>query len=756
MCEASYLRFNKKEIPPSFLKVQLLLLPYFYTYFKCQMVTYPKDALTLFEFTRVVERLASLCRSEVGVEKSKNLTPGSSLKDLKMDQKRANEMYQIVAHNMPMPGMDHPPIKRIIHWLGIVGYMLDPGHFRSIVSLIETMQSTRKFFKTNQDIFPALWALYPEGSSWDAIIHMIDEVVDTDSSIKSSASERLAQNRNQLAIGKNNARTIFERMVRKYKRKGWLLDFEESHYNNRRVLAVEAEFKRKIQGLIHGSSESGKSVFIEPFEVVEVNNEVASLEQEEKTEIRKILLQLTADVSSFIGDIRVCVEVLGMLDFNRAKVRLAQTYQGIIPKLSDAREINLVRAFHPILLWNAGDNTGKIIPLDLSLGEEKHVLVISGPNAGGKSIALKTLGILQLMVQSGLFVPVHEDSVFCMVDQLFVDIGDDQSIEYELSTYSSRLVKMNHFLKMSDASTLVLIDEFGTGSDPELGGALAESILKGLVAKNPLGVITTHYHGIKVLAEQHSGIQNGAMLFDPKTLKPLYRLEQGQPGSSFTFEVAQKMGLPQSIIQEANELVSKESRSMDRLLTQLQARKVELNQRNKDLRIQRKKMQDAEQLARQTTEDHLKLQKQMTSPEIKKRLAHGQKFEQLMEFWNKKKTKRELTKRLILAIEKESAEKSSSIQQKSKPRESIEKKSKVKFPNPKIGDQVRLEGGKQTGILDAIDKKKGTGVVFFGSMKTIVNLERLTTVVPKKKKEPQQASQKIKEQKAKENAENEK
>jgi DNA mismatch repair protein MutS2 len=397
------------------------------------------------------------------------------------------------------------------------------------------------------------------------------------------------------------------------------------------------------------------------------------------------------------------------------------------------------------LTWFLNKEKKNIVPLNLRLSKDARLMVISGPNAGGKSIALKTLGLLQIMLQSGLLVPVGEGSKMFFFDQLFVDIGDDQSIEYELSTYSSRLVKMKYFLEFTNEKTMVFIDEFGTGSDPDLGGALAEVMLKELLTHKPYGMITTHYNNIKVLAENNKGIINGSMLFEMKTLAPLFKLEQGHPGSSFTFEVASKIGLSKKLIEEAKETVSEQKVNFDRVLVQLQARKNELNRKNRQFSKNQKLL--SEELEKTKNEFDLLQRKleELNDPENQKKIEYGNKYIRLLESYQKSKNKKDILKRILIASEKWSEsirkekakdeaallkEKQSRIRKNK--RERKKEKSEKETWIPELGDMVKIGNGKQSGEIKEI--KKGKALVHFGAMKTIIDLDKI--VVVKKEKAP--------------------
>ena len=511
------------------------------------MKLYPADALERFEFSHIKKKLVSLCNSGVGKEMAEELRPYHDKKELRLRLNQSEELLEIEANDLAFPEIAFPGIANELKWLKIQGAKLDGESFIKIVHVCEVLKSLYRFLHEQREELPALYSIVEPCEDPGPIIKLIHSKLEDNGKVRSSASRNLAEIRKSLDSERNKSKRKFDSILRKYKKLGWLREFDESYYNNRRVLAVEAEYKRKINGIIHGISESGRSAFIEPMEMIEINNHIASLEQDELIEVNRILRELTAEVASYLPSIKHYNASLGLIDFTRAKTRLAMQMDARMPELSTNGEIILNNAFHPVLSWFLEKEKKKNIPLNLHLDKKSRLMVISGPNAGGKSIALKTLGLLQIMLQSGLLVPVGEGSKMFFFNKLFVDIGDDQSIEYELSTFSSRLMKMKYFLEFADEQTIVFIDEFGTGSDPDLGGALAEVMLEDLIKKKPYGMITTHYNNIKVFAENTPGMSNGSMLFELSNLSPLFTLEQGQPGSSFTFEVASKIGLPATL-----------------------------------------------------------------------------------------------------------------------------------------------------------------------------------------------------------------
>lgn len=709
------------------------------------MKLYPHDALERFEFDHVTKKLFSFCNSEAGRNLVNELVPYTDRKELELRLKQSEELMDIEANALSFPEISFPGIISEIKWLRINGSKLEGESFLKILKICFVIKSLYTFLHEQREEIPALYDIVENIEDPKVLINVIDSKIDPTAQVRSSASKRLGDIRKNLDSERVKSKKKFDSIIKKYKKLGWLREFDESYYNNRRVLAVEAEYKRKIKGIIHGVSESGRSAFIEPIEMIEINNHISSLEQDELMELNRILRALTSEVSKFLPSIVHYHNGLGMIDFTRAKVRLAIQMDAIMPEISTKGEITLINSQHPILSYYLNKESKKIVPLNLHLTKESRLMVISGPNAGGKSIALKTLGLLQIMLQSGLLIPVGEGSKMFFFDQLFVDIGDDQSIEYELSTYSSRLVKMKYFLEFANAKTLVFIDEFGTGSDPDLGGALAEVMLQDLVKHEPYGMITTHYNNIKVFAENNKGIINGSMLFEQRNLAPLFILEQGHPGSSFTFEVASKIGLSDSLLQRAKDTVSDQKVNFDRVLVQLQQRKNELNRKNRHLSKSQKNL--SEELEK-TKSEFLALQsklEQLNDPQNQKRIEDGKKYLRLLESWQKSKNKKDLLKRIIIASDKwaENIKKVKSIdeaqelkakqvrirkQKKEKKKQDQIQKSWI----PQVGDLVKIGNGSQTGEL--VEIKKGKALIHFGGMKTIIDIEKIIVVKKEKAK----------------------
>ncbi len=531
------------------------------------MKIFPASTLDQLEFNKVKSLLAGHCRTEFAVQKATQLRIHTQVHFIERALQQTHEFKSLLQTAQYFPNDFAKNIKRELKLLGIPGATLSAEQFIALKKLAEnTQQVFRWFDDDHRQAYPAL-AQVIEGTYYEkAIKEMIEGVLDDGGEVRDSASTELAEIRMKLYRKRNEQRRLFDKIVSRLNKLGYLTDIEESFMNGRRVLAVFAEQKRLVKGVLHSESESRRTSFIEPEETTEINNEIFSLEYKEEKEITRILQELTKRLAVFSTLLNQYFILAGEFDFIRAKALLALDINGHYPMVKDKAHIHLVNACHPLLyLYNsrAGKST---IPLSLTLDAEKRILVISGPNAGGKTVTLKTVGLLQIMLQAGLLVSASPQSEFGIFKQLFIHMGDEQNLEFELSTYSSHLTNMKYFIENANGKTLFFIDELGSGSDPSLGGAFAEVIMEELAYKHALGIVTTHYLNLKVMVGRVKGIINGAMQFDEQKLAPLYKLLVGKPGSSYTFSIAERIGLPQKLISRARRLVDENHFTLDTLL----------------------------------------------------------------------------------------------------------------------------------------------------------------------------------------------
>ncbi len=568
------------------------------------------------------------------------------------------------------------------------------------------------------------------------IISMIDEVLDEDGQVKDNASKELKDIRMNLYRKRNELRRVFERIVTKLNKQGYLAEIEESFMGGRRVLAVFAEQKRTVKGILHGESDSRKTAFVEPEETIELNNQVYELENDERKEVYRILRELTGKLSVYASLLTAWHAVMGEYDFIRAKAKLAADIRGEYPAVADKAHVHLVQAYHPLLyLYN--QRTGKqTIPVTITLDDAKRILVISGPNAGGKTVTLKTIGLLQMMVQSGLLVPVHPSSEFGIFKQLMIHIGDTQSIEFELSTYSSHLIHMKYFMENGNGKTLFFIDELGSGSDPNLGGAFAEVILQELAKKHAFGVVTTHYLNLKVMAGKTPGIINGAMAFDEEHLQPQYKLLIGKPGSSYTFSIAERIGLDKSLIKRAKDLVDDDQFRLDKLLNRteqdlrdLEKKENELHHAIKENERLKKEMEQVlhKEKHRQQVE-LLKEQNRISEERIVYLKDMERKLKQMLVEWRKEEDKNKVIKQMhALLFKKDEQKVVSKMQQK------VDSKFAEIGGDIKVGDKVKMKRNHQVG--EVIEMRGKRAVVKIGLLPMQVEVGDLVVVKEKMKEE---------------------
>lgn len=578
------------------------------------MKIFPESALVQLEFDKVKDLLVEHCKSEFAKKKTSDLRIHTR-KDFIQTELQQTHEYKLLQLNAQYFPNDYVlNLSKDLRLLAIPGAVLAGDQFVQIRKLAVSIQSVFRWFDNERRTsYPALTKVIEDTYYEKAILEMLDEVLDEHGNVKDNASEELQKIRLNLYKKRNELRRVFERVVSRLNKAGYAADIEESFSNGRRVVAVFSEYKRQIKGILHGESDTRKTAYIEPEETIELNNDIFSLQNEESKEVQRILRKLTLDLSVYAELLKTYHTIVGEYDFIRGKARLAIDMNGEFPAIVDAAHIELINAYHPLLyLYNkkSGKNT---IPLSLTLNDKNRILVISGPNAGGKTVTLKTIGLLQMMMQSGLLVPVNADSQMGIFKQLMIHIGDTQSIEFELSTYSSHLKNMKHFMEVANGKTLFFIDELGSGSDPNLGGAFAEVIMEELARKHSFGIVTTHYLNLKVMANKVPGIINGAMAFDEQNLMPLYKLIIGKPGSSYTFSIAERIGLSQELIKKARQLVDEDHFSLDKLL----------NSTEQDLRQVEKKEQELQKLLKENE----RLKKEMTH--VIDRERHRQEVELL-------------------------------------------------------------------------------------------------------------------------------
>ncbi|GGB66163.1 endonuclease MutS2 [Flavobacterium suaedae] len=722
------------------------------------MINVTEKTLKDLEFNTVLETVSAGCVTEAGKKKAFDIKPYKN-KDLLMKSLLQTSEYVSSFDNdnfLPNHGFD--AIDKEIKFLAIEDSYLEAASFRKIATISETVNVLRKFLEKFNDYYPTLNERATEVNYTKEIVTYIDKAIDKYGDVKDNASSELEVIRREMNLVKGKINQSFTAALTHYNGLGYLDDIKESIVENRRVLAVQAMYRRKVKGSILGSSKTGSIAYIEPEATLRYSRELNNYEYEEKEEVKKILKQLSAAIRPFVPLLEEYQDFLTDIDVISGKAKYARRINGLLPNITEEKRLFFRDAFHPILYLNNKAKQEETYPQSIELKQDNRIIVISGPNAGGKSITLKTIGLLQLMLQCGLLIPVHERSETCLFNRILTDIGDNQSIENHLSTYSYRLKNMNYFLKKCNDKTLFLIDEFGTGSDPELGGALAETFLEEFYNREAFGIITTHYSNLKMLANELPHATNANMLFDEKSLEPMYKLILGQAGSSFTFEVAQKNGIPFSLINRAKKKIERGKVRFDKTIANLQKERSKLEKTSQTLKEEESRArEESKKLESTNTKIQQKLESYQELYDANQKLIYlGQRLDDLSEKYYNNKNKKVLIGEFLKMVEienskrKKVAPKEKKIKDKEQRKviaevkqevdkirkEKKEKKIKatpVEKPKitPKVGDRVRMIDGKAVGTLDVIEKNKAT--VNYGIFTSKVDLDSLELVEAKKK-----------------------
>ena len=705
------------------------------------------------EFYSVLDQMSAFCITHLGTESALKTTPISTKEDLLIALGLTNDYLASFENDNRIPNHGFEPITKEIQLLKIENSFLETGSFKKIKAISLTSNEIIKFLKKFHEYYPQLFEFSSNIPVTTELIQQIDAIIDRFGDVKDNASPLLLGLRQDINAVRGKINQSFASALNAYISMDYLDDIRESVVENKRVLAVKAMYRRKVKGSILGGSKTGSIVYIEPEATFRYTRELNNLVFEETEEVTRILKQLTDFTRSYRDLLKDYEKFLTELDVISAKAKYAASIHAILPEITDNREYVLKDAIHPLLYISNQKKNVKTFPQSIELHPENRIIVISGPNAGGKSITLKTVGLLQVMLQSGLLIPVHVRSKVCLFDRILTDIGDNQSIENHLSTYSYRLKQMNYFLKKCNNNTLFLIDEFGTGSDPELGGALAETFLEEFYHREAYGIITTHYSNLKVLANELPFMQNANMMFDEKSLEPIYKLALGQAGSSFTFEVAQKNGIPFSLINRAKKKIERGKVRFDATIAKLQKERSKLEKTERSLKVnERKKLDEAEKLEEINQKIQRKLESYQELYDSNQRLIYlGQKMNDLAERYFDTNQKRELMAELFKVVQIENSKRkkvSAKVKKVQKAKEQkvikeaeekveiIRKKKKaakikvMEAPKPKpvfkIGDRVRLQDGRAVGSIDRLEKNKA--VINYGMFTTNVSVEQLELV----------------------------
>ncbi len=757
---------------------------------------YPQNFETKIGFDEIRALLQQQCLSSLGKERVGQMTFLTDVKQIREKQEHTREFLRIMEEEEDLfPDQYFFDVRDSVKRIRIEGTYLDEQELFDLKRSLETIAGIVSFLhKGEEEVchedeengevretvyngkYPALHRLAAEVMTFPHLARRIDEILDKYGKIKDQASPELARIRREIVVTESGISKSLQAILRNAKQDGLVeKDVAPTLRDGRLVIPVAPALKRKIKGIVHDESATGKTVFIEPAEVVEANNRVRELEAEERREIIRILQEFTALVRPYAREILDSYEFLAEMDFIRAKAHLAHQIGGITPQIAGKPLIDWTLAEHPLLKLSLAKQGRKVVPLDIELTSAKRILIISGPNAGGKSVCLKTVGLLQYMLQCGLPVPMGENSKTGIFTNVFIDIGDEQSIEDDLSTYSSHLLNMKNMMKFCGGTTLLLIDEFGGGTEPQIGGAIAEAVLRRFNQKKAFGVITTHYQNLKHFAEDHEGVVNGAMLYDRQHMQALFQLQIGNPGSSFAVEIARKIGIPDEVIQDASDIVGKEyinadkylqdivrdkkywenkrqnihrkEKQMEETIARYEAEIEELHRSRKEIIRQAK--EQAEQLIR---ESNAKIESTIKS--IREIQAEKEKTKDIRQDLNDFKNKlREFEKKQeedrierkmkqIMERQKRQAEKKKNKENGTDGQAARTQTGSTTRPTEAAatralmpGDYVRIKGQTTTGVLEEVNGKNA--IVTFGVMRTNVKLDRLEAAqAPEKKETP--------------------
>ncbi len=689
------------------------------------MRLFPDDLSEQLEFTKVLAEISKRCSSVQGRERVDLIRPVSKATEVRKLLQQTAEMMRIEMQEDNFPGIPSADTRTLLDQLAIIDFVLPPDSLHAIRRMAISTGNILKFMHTRAELYPALSALC-ENIPYDKAVQLaVAEILDDDGNLRPDASPELQRIRKSLDGAYREIDKAFGAVLRRLRAEGKLSDVEESMRNNRRVLGVASEYKRQVPGIIHDESETGRTTFIEPEAVVFIQNRLFELEREEQREIYRLMKELCARLRPHHEMLVRHQWLLSILDVNRAKARYAIDIGAEQPRVTDRPEIRLYQARHPILWQHHHQQKKQVVPLDIEMNDDRRIVIISGPNAGGKSVAMKTIGLLQMMAQSGLLIPAGQQSSIGIFQSLMADIGDSQSLEDELSTYSSRLMKMRQFIQRGNHQTLLLIDEFGTGTDPTMGGAIAEAALEVLHGKKVFGVITTHYANLKSFAESQPGMSNASMIYDEAALRPTYQLDMGKPGSSYAMEIAHKSKLPDELIAKARSLMSKEQVQFEALLKSVRIEKEHLKLRDKELQRHEKDLAKREQELRDRIRKNQEKEAQFRRQRLEKQQDALREMEDTFKAYLKELKDAEpadfdAAKDKLRSFIRDKK----SLQQKAAARLRDQlKKPAAAAKELTEGSVVTLLDGEQPGVVESIRNDKA--VVLFGNMRSTVPLKEL-------------------------------
>lgn len=719
---------------------------------------YPQNFEQKIGFDQIRHLLKEKCLSTLGEERIDEMTFSESYEDINQRLEEVAEFVRIIQEEDDFPNQYFFDVRPSLKRIRIEGMYLEEQELFDLRRSLETIRDIVRFLQRDEEDeeetnspYPALKELAGDIIVFPQLISRINNILDKFGKIKDNASSELLHIRRELASTTGSISRSLNAILRMAQSEGYVeKDVAPTMRDGRLVIPVAPGLKRKIKGIVHDESSTGKTVFIEPAEVVEANNRIRELEGEERREIIRILTEFSTTVRPQVPAILQSYEFLAEIDFIRSKALFAIQIQGIKPILENKQVLDWTTAIHPLLQLSLAKHGKKVVPLDIELHQEQRILIISGPNAGGKSVCLKTVGLLQYMLQCGMMIPMHERSHAGIFQSIFIDIGDEQSIEDDLSTYSSHLTNMKNMMKHCNERSLILIDEFGGGTEPQIGGAIAEAVLKRFNEKHTFGVITTHYQNLKHFAEDHEGVVNGAMLYDRHLMQALFQLQIGNPGSSFAVEIARKIGLPEEVIADASAIVGSEYINADKYLQDIVRDKRYWETKRQNIRKREKQMEetiakyekeiqelersrkeilkraksDAEQLIQESNaliENTIRTIKEVQADKERTRLAR----QELSDF------KEQIDDLGKLNEDDRIARKMERLREKQERKKEKKNKKEIKAPTPtvpkvkpiEVGTTVKIKG--QTSIGEVLSISGKNAMVMFGMIKTNVKLDRL-------------------------------
>lgn len=718
---------------------------------------YPQNFEQKIGFDQIQQLLKEKCLSTLGEEKVMEMSFSDHFEEVEERLNQVTEFVRIIQEEDGFPDQFFFDVRPSLKRVRIEGMYLDEQELFDLRRSLETIRDIIRFLQKNgededdgKSPYPSLKQLAGDIAVFPQLIAKVDGILNKFGKIKDNASTELARIRRELAGTMSSISRSLNSILRNAQSEGYVdKDVTPAMRDGRLVIPVAPGLKRKIKGIVHDESASGRTVFIEPAEVVEANNRIRELEGEERREIIRILVSFSNILRPSIPEILQSYEFLAEIDFIRAKSHFAIQTNGLKPALEREQLLDWTMAVHPLLQLSLSKHGKKVVPLDIELHQQQRILIISGPNAGGKSVCLKTVGLLQYMLQCGMLIPMHERSHAGIFSSIFIDIGDEQSIEDDLSTYSSHLTNMKMMMKHCDGRSLILIDEFGGGTEPQIGGAIAEAVLKRFNAKNTFGVITTHYQNLKHFAEDHQGVVNGAMLYDRHVMQALFQLQIGNPGSSFAVEIARKIGLPEDVIADASELVGSEYINADKYLQDIvrdkrywEGKRQTIRQREKQMEetieryqsemeelqksrkeILRQAKEEAEHLLQESNariENTIRTIKEAQADKEKTRIVRQEltDFRTSMDQQDPKEHEDRIARKMEKLKEKQDRKKEKKPTEGQTPVQQV-----VKVTPITAGDYVKMKGQTTVGQVMEINGKNAT--IAFGSIKTTVKTDRL-------------------------------